>query len=257
MSALLALVGLAFISTRLVELPTLQRSFTLLGLLVTLEVNTRLVMLTLAAGLAASGAESLVRAHPRAVGRPAEHWLLPGLAALALGTVIVRLPEGPALWLGFATAILLLLAILSAEFVVVDEEDPRFPWAAAGLKALAYLLLVEVYFTLRALDMRAIFAIPLVFGASAAIPWRMFRLSMHPAEAVRYAPLVGALLAQIAWGLHYWPLAPLKGSLLLGVAAYIAIEGMEGHAARDLPPRQIAIHILLAVAALAAILWLT
>jgi hypothetical protein len=49
----------------------------------------------------------------------------------------------------------------------------------------------------------------------------LLRLARIKTSAVRYGLLISGITAQISWGLHYWPLPPLRGALLLGLVVYL------------------------------------
>lgn len=223
LSAMAALVLLAYGLLRIVELPTFSTQFTLAGLLIRFDFNTRFALLSLSAALAATGTDWLLQSHPRLQGKrmSAEHGFIPALASLALGAILGRLPEGPALWLGLPIAAMLLVAVLVAEYIVVDASDPRYDLAAAGLRALAYFLLAGAFFAIKATDMRAIYGVPLTFLAGWFVSWRLQRLE---GASIPTAIWQGSILAwlggQISWALHYWPIEPLQESLLLGLAFY-------------------------------------
>ncbi|TFH33331.1 MAG: hypothetical protein E4G99_11565, partial [Anaerolineales bacterium] len=136
LSALTALVILIYALLRIVRFPTFSFETSLLGLTISIQLNTPLVLLTLAAVLTAAGADWIVRGHPRAVQgtRTAEHWIIPGLASLAVGAILSQLPAGPALWISLPTAALLLIAVLIGEFIVFDHEDPRYDIARVSIR---------------------------------------------------------------------------------------------------------------------------
>jgi hypothetical protein len=225
LGVVMALVLLTYALLRVVVLPSLTAEVRLLGLIVRVEFNTRFVMLTLAAALTIAGADWLIRAHPwlEPGESTREHWVIPGLAALGVGAILARIPEGPAWWLGLLLAAALLAAVLATEFIVVKDEDPRYDGASVGLTALAYLLLVGSLFAIRATGLRATFAIPLFFLASTAVSWRLLHLQQPHTPMWRYAALIGLIIAQLAWGLHYWPVSPLREALVLGLGVYLGM----------------------------------
>jgi hypothetical protein len=227
LSTLAAIVLLAFSLLRLIELPTIRIEMDLLGLLLRLDLSTPFVFLTLTATLVVAGTDWLIRGHPHVAGTSLtlEHWVIPGLAALGLGVILSRIPGGAALLIGLPLADLLLVLVLAAEFIVVDRADPRFDWASLLIRVLGYLLLTGVLFAITATDLRAIFAVPFVFLASSAMAWRLLVMEEPVATARLDSVLIGLVLAQVAWGLHYWPIAPLRESLLLALVAYLA-EGL-------------------------------
>ncbi len=222
-SSLTALVLVTYTLIRIVTLPSIETELYVLGLLIRIEFNTNSIMLSLAAALAAAGSDWLLRAHPKIeVSKPLpEHWVVPGLAAVGAGAILTRIPQGLALWVGLLLTAAVLIAVLFAEFIVLDREDPRFDRAALTLTALAYMLLVGAFFAIEAMALRAIYSIPLVLLASAAVSWRLLRLAGMGSSAAGYTIAISGVTAQIAWGLHYWPIQPLRSALLLGLIVYL------------------------------------
>lgn len=257
-STLTALLLLTYTLIRIVTLPSIETEFSLLGLLIRLEFNASLVMLTIAGFLAAAGSDWLIRSHPAVKNgrtRP-EHWVIPGLAALGTGVILVRIPLGPAFWLGLILTAALLIAVLVSEFIVLDTEDPRHDTAAIGLTALAYLLLIGALFAIRATGLRAAFAIPLTFCACAAVAWRLLRLARMRTSAVHYGLLISGITAQISWGLHYWPLPPLREALILGLVVYLGNGLAMAHERGMLGRIRIIEFTIVAVIGLTAVLML-
>ncbi len=224
MSVLTALVLLTYALLRVAVLPALSAEFALLGLIVRLDADTSLILLTLAAALTAAGADWLIRSHPWwKPGRPTTaHLVVPALAAMVIGAVLIRIPEGLGWWLGLLMGAALLLALLATEFIVSDPDDPRYDGASVGLTALAYLLLVAALFALHASGLRATFSVPLVFLACTVVAWRLLALQQPLSPVATHAAVIGLLASQTAWALHYWPLPPLRTALLLGLGVYLA-----------------------------------
>lgn len=253
LSTLAALVVLTFTLLRVTSLPTAGWEIAIAGLQVRLEINTTVVMLALAAGLAVAGADWLLEGHPSAQGRRrVEHWVLPGLAAFGLGMIVARLPDGPPLWLGLVACATGLVAALYAEFLAVDPADPRRDLAAIGLHGLGHLLLLQVAFALRALGMRAAFQVPLLFLTVAAVLWRLLCLQGDRTQAPRHALLGAWITAQVGWGLHYWPVRPLTSALFIALVAYLAqgasLDLQQGNALRDRWPEYAGVSALAIVA---------
>lgn len=257
LASLTALVLIAYSLVRIAALPTLSFQLTFLGVLLRIELNTRLVMLTLSAALTASGADWLVASHPSIIlRRRAEHWVVPALAALALGGIITRLPSGLPFAVGLGMAALCLLAVLVAEFHVVDPSDPGHDAASVGLRVLSYVLLVGVLFTLRATGARAAFAVPIVLAAVTAISWRLLRLEEVALATWPYALGVGWISAQAAWALHYWPMAPIQEALVLCLLVYEALQLLRLHLHDQIRARQLVELGVLGFGSLTAILLL-
>ena len=226
LSTLAALVLLAYCLVRVVPLPTTSLTPSLFGITVRIDVNSTAILLILAASLAVAGTDWIIRSHPRAAGlRPSfEHWIIPGLAAFALGGIVIRLPYGIWFWFGLALSASLLVAVVQAEFIALDRDDPRFDRAAISLRALAWLLLIGALFAIRVSAPRAILSLPLVFAGVTGVTWRLLRLDEPVSSAWLDATLVGMAAAQVDWGLHYWRATPLRQALLLGLLAYLLVN---------------------------------
>jgi len=224
--ALTALILLAYGLIRIVVLPTWHIEFELLGLAVRFEFNARTVMVGLSGALAAIGSEWVMQPHPiikmRAGGVPVRSRVMPALAALGAGAVLPLLPIGPIWVLGLGFAGGLIFGVLLAEFVALDRDDPRAPAAAAWLRSLGVLIVVGVTYAARASGLRAIFVVPTVFATVALVSWRAIDLSAPRGPAWLYAVSSGLLAAQLAWGLHYWPVNPVQIALLIGLVSYLA-----------------------------------
>ena len=222
--ALTALMLIAFALIQIVTLPTFEAELLLLGLIVPISVDVRVVMLTLAALLAASGALWILQSHPLAQIRSPRYpaGLLPGLTALGMGATLNQLPVGSVWLVGLALAGALLVGVLYAEFVVFDEQDPRAQTAIAGLRTLGLIVVVGVVFAAETGSVRAVFSVPAIFAASAIVCWRSMKLEAA-GTVWPYAIACGLIVAQIAWGLHYWPARPMQVALLVGLTTYVAI----------------------------------
>lgn len=229
LSTLTALVLLVYGLVRVLRLPTFTVEVAGLALIIPITINTRNVLLLLSAALTVIGADWLAMSHPLAErrGRQYEAWIVPGLAALVIGAFVTRLPEGPALWVGLIVAASSLIAVLVAEYLVIDPDDARYELAARGLEALAYFLLFQGFFTLRASGVRAVFLVPASLLATTAVSWRLLRLWLPQARSLLYGIVAGWATGQIAWGLHYWPIPPAQEALLLVVVFYL-LNGLLG-----------------------------
>jgi hypothetical protein len=255
LSTLAALILLIFGLARIIDLPSFRFEFSLFSILVPISFNTRSVMLLLAAGLSVVGADWLVEAHPRAASgrRAVERWILPGLTALGIGSLLTRLSEGWQLWLGLLLTTLLLLAVFLAEYLTIDPEDPRRSLASTGLELLAYVLMFGTAFSFRVIDLRLVFLIPAALVASGAVAWRLFRLQQPEKRSLNQAAVAGWGFCQLAIGLHYWPLAPVRGSLFLVLFFYLEVAAMGGMLRDELTLRHLIELALLAGAGAAAI----
>jgi hypothetical protein len=258
LSTLAALVILSYALVGIVELPLLGVEWTILGLLVPIQIEARVIMVAIAAVLAVVGSDWLMESHPLAGDQPVstERRILPGLAAVGLGLLVTGLEQGPALWIGLVLAALLLTAVMYAEFIVLDPGDPRREVASIGLEGLAYLLTLQAVFFFRVTGARAVFSVPAMFVFGSAIAWRLFLLRSEESRPEVQALTVGWLLAQGVWALHYWPLEPLRGSLLLVLGYALAFTFAIDSIRERLAPVRALEYAVLASLGLIAILLL-
>ncbi|OGO16064.1 MAG: hypothetical protein A2Z14_12470 [Chloroflexi bacterium RBG_16_48_8] len=180
------------------------------------------------------------------------------MAAVAVGVIVIRIPESPALWIGLLLGAILLVAVLIAEFIVYDARDPRYGTVATVLMGLALFLLLASFLTIQVLEVRALFAIPLTFFACLIVTWRLMKLVLPENRVWPWAALTGFIISQLALGLHYWPISPLRRGLLLGLIAYLCYQWTVSHLRQDAnrPPFLIEMAVIGSLSLL-AILWLT
>ena len=243
----------------MVVLPSVETEIAILGLLVKIVFRTQTIMLILASALAAAGTDWLIQSHPeKDHSRLAvENWVIPAMAAIAVGVIVIRIPEGPSLWIGLLLGAIFLVAVFTAEFIVYDARDPRYVNVATILIGLALLLLLASYLTLQTLEARALFAIPLTFTATFIVTWRLIRLSLPERRIWPWAILVSAIVSQLALGLHYWPIPPLRVGSILGLIAYLCYQFTISHLHREMNRKFLVEISIIGILSLLAILWLT
>ncbi len=237
--ALTALILISYALIRIVTLPTLETELALIGLIVPVKIDVRVMMLSLSAALAATGALWVLQSHPLALIRNPEYpvGLLPGLAALGMGATLNQLPVSSAWFVGLVFAGSLLVGVLYAEFLVFDERDPRARGAIAGLRTLGVVLVIGVAFAALAGGLRAVFSVPAIFAASTIVCWRALKLEAAKRAIWPYSVACGLIASQIAWGLHYWPTRPMQVALVVGLTTYVAIGLLAALLRKSLKPR--------------------
>lgn len=215
---LAAAVLLTYALTRLVNAPALTVAIQLPGFYFAYPLTLGTAMTLMAAGLTASGMDWLLRSHPDFQARNTlEHWLLPSLTAFIIGVLLDTLPSGPVWWAGFAIGGGLLIVVFLAEYVAVDAGAPLYALASAGLTALSYTLFLLFVIALRIGGVRLFLGVPAVFLAAALVTLRTLHLRLAGRWEFPWALGVGLVTAQLAAGLHYWPLTALQlGLILLG-----------------------------------------
>ncbi|MBI4769587.1 MAG: hypothetical protein HY784_04025 [Chloroflexi bacterium] len=243
LSAVTAIILLAFALARAVNLPARVATVTLFGSPFRLDLTGNMLLVLLAAGLIATGSDSLLRAHPRLAGQrgrtTAMHWILPGLTAMGLGSALSLAPTGPLWWGGLAVSALLLLLVLLGEFIAVDPADPRYDAAALGLSALAYALVVLLTGLLHAAHLRSAMAAPPAALSIGLVGLRLFALNGLPGRRTwPYAAALALLAAESLWALNYWRVGRIGAGLLLLGPAYAWVGLSQAHVRGELTRRR-------------------
>lgn len=228
LSVITAVILLAYALARFVDLPARSVGFNLFGSPLEIQLNGTLLLNLLSAALISTGSDALFRGHPALQAAPtrsvAVHWILPGLSALALGSMLARAPDGPAWWAGLALAALALMGVLVAEFFVIDPTDPRHEVARLGLVLITYALAALLFALVRAVGLRAALSIGAAGAGSALLAFRLFLLhDVRARESAAPALAIGLALAEMNWAIAYSRLNAIASALLLLVAFHAGV----------------------------------
>jgi len=185
----------------------------------------------LVAALISTGADALIRSHPKFHGGPTlVHWIVPGITALGLGTALEQLPDGPLWWLGLAVSAVALIAVLIAEYVVVDETDRNRTTAAWLLGGLIYALALMLFWLAQTAAASEAAAAGITGLAALALAWRLFVLGRtSPGRAAVFAAVVGLISAQAVWLVGYWPVLASGAALLSLLPFYLSVGLLQQH----------------------------
>lgn len=230
-------VLLTYALTRLVNAPGYTLAVQLPGFYFSYPLTLGTAMTVMAAGLTASGMDWLLRSHSALKDRSTlEHWLLPSLTAFIIGVLLDNLPAGSVWWAAFAVGGVLLISVFLAEYVAVDPGAPTYALAAAGLIALSYTLFLLFVIALHIGGARLFLSLPAVFLAAGLVSLRALRLRLGGRWDFPWAIGIGLVSAQLAAGLHYWPLTSLQLGLILLGPLY-ALTALAYSLSQDVPWR--------------------
>jgi hypothetical protein len=237
LSVLAATILLAYGATRFVDLPPREVSIQLPGLFLSYEVDVYTVVALLVAGLTASGVDLLLRDHP-ALGKKKtiEHWWVPALTAWTLAVPLYQLPVSPQWLVSFVAGGALLMGVLLAEYIAIDPQDVRYPVASAGLTAVSFALFLLLTIAMRSAGLRQLYILPAITFSFGLVSLRTLHLRMRGKWLVIQTTALALIVAQIAAGLHYWPLSPIAFGLLVLGPAY-ALTSLVGALAEGQPLR--------------------
>ncbi|MBI3338673.1 MAG: hypothetical protein HY022_00870 [Chloroflexi bacterium] len=235
---LAAVVLLTYALNRLVKAPGVTLTLDLPGFYFAYPLTLSTAMTLMASGLTATGMDWLLRGHPSLQGRRTiEHWLLPTLTAFILGILLDILPVGLSWWIGFALSAGILISVYLAEYITVDPGASAYPVASAGLAALSYALFFLLVIAFRTAGARLFVIIPGIFLAAGLVSLRTLHLRLSGRWEYPWAIGIGIVSAQIAGGLHYWPLSPVQFGLILLGPLY-ALTTLAYSIGEDIPVRR-------------------
>lgn len=231
-------VLLAFALTHLIQAPEFNLEIQLPGFFLLIPLNLFTAMSFLTAGLTAAGMDWLLQTHPSLGGRRTyQWWLLPTLTTFVIGVPLSILPAGATWWIGFAIAGAFLFFVFVAEYVVVDPGAPYYPISMAGLTAISYTLFFILAVALRYSGVRLYIIFPALFLAAALASLRILHLRLSGQWEYAWALGSAFVCAQLASGLHYWPLSPIQFGLML-IGTLYALTSLAVNLGEDQPIRR-------------------
>jgi hypothetical protein len=230
-------VLLAFALTHLVQAPEFNLEVQLPGFFFLLPLNLPAAMSLLTAGLTATGMDWLLRGHPSLGGRPTyQWWLLPTLTTFVIGALLSILPSGTIWAVGFLIAGTFLFFVFVAEYVVVDPGAPYYAISMAGLTAISYTLFFILAVALRYGTVRLYILVPALFLAAMFAGLRILHLRSGRWEYA-WSAGIAFVCVQIASGLHYWPLSPIRFGLML-IGLLYGLTSLAVNLGEDQPARR-------------------
>ncbi|MBT7601872.1 MAG: hypothetical protein HN560_12450 [Anaerolineae bacterium] len=241
-SVLTAIVLLAFSLTRLLSAPSYALGFQVAGRVIRFDVDLRVIIILLASGLTATGMDWLLRSHPMLKKkRTMEHWLLPMLTALVVGVPLYLLPSDTLWWVGFGVSGFLLVVVFWAEYVVVSPGDTNYPVAMVVLTVLSFALYLILALALRYAGVRLFLLAPAFFLATFLVSLRTLHLRLGGHWELAWAAGIALIGIQLAAGLHYWHISPVRyGMFLLGVL--YALTSLVASLLEGIPLRRAAVE---------------
>jgi hypothetical protein len=225
LSIVAAMILLTYALLPFIQAPSRDLSFSIFGILIPFRLNFTQVLSLMAAGLSAAGTDWLIHDHPRLGKKPVyPHYLLPALTAWVIGIPLGLLKVSLQWWAVFGLGTLLLLGVLLAEYVSVDNKDIRHAPALMVLTAVSFGLFLTLTISIRAAGLRLYLLLFTLAPVCALLCLRLFHLRMQENWNFEWAGGITLVVAQLAMGLYYLPLAPIRyGLILLGIA-YALVE---------------------------------
>ncbi len=225
-------------------LPTVEFSFVAFRSPVMIPLTSTFIAALFLSLLAASGAESVVTAHPRFItaagrsgGKTWPFWALPMALTNIIAVLLPRAPTPLIQVLGLLIVSGLLILVFFALYYTVEPGQPGFRRARLALNILTYGSALVLFLFVYQTRTRSLVSGSLVALTSILLAIELLRTSTNRTSTViAYGMIVGLILGQVTWALNYWSLPDLTGGLLLLLIFYllvgIAQHGLQGRLTR-------------------------
>jgi len=221
LSVLAALVLLAYALTPFVRAQIPEVEIPLPGAVFSFNVSFNALVSLLCAALTAVGMFWLLEDHPTLEKRQRfQHVFIPALTAWAIGTPLGILGVSLQWWVVFLLGGLLLMAVIVAEYVVVDVESSLHSAAMVGLTAVSFVLFLILAIAVRAAGLRLYLVLPPLAPAIFLVTMRTLYLRSGGSWLFGWGTAVSLVVIQLALALHYWQVSPVRYGLLLLGAPY-------------------------------------
>jgi len=243
-----ATVLLALALTRIIPSPEFNFEIQLPGFLFSFPFTSYTIMGVLTACLTATGMDWLLRGHPSLNKRPTfQWWFLPTLTTFVISVPLAILPSGRSWGIGFLVSGIFLFFVFLAEYISVDPDAPYYTASMVGLTAIAYTLFFILAVALRSSEIRLFLIAPALFLAASLASLRILSLRLSGTWEYAWALGIGLTCIQLATGLYYWPLTPIRFGLLLTGPLY-GLVNLAINLGESIPARRAIIEPAIATA---------
>jgi len=278
-------MGLA--AQRFLTLPERTLSTEVLGSPITLTITINTILAVLLAGLAATGTEAIVRAHPQieltderrprretaprlmtarmsmsaaedqAVPLVRSHWIYWGAPIALILVAVYLMPVAPSTtyWvLGLVASGVALGVAVAGIYYTIDPFQTGYRRARLGMNAFTYALALVLFLVVYRTRVRSIVSATGVLLIRSLLAMKLQRSSHRPTVFVAlYAAITGLVLGEATWVLNYWRLDSLTGGLVLLVLFYDVVGFSQQALAGKIRRRMVVEYALITVIAIALI----
>lgn len=239
-------------------LPSYEFSFVAFGSPATVPLTGTVVVAFFLALLAASGAESVVSAHPRFAtaaqrtgGRTWPFWALPMALTLIITLSLPRLPTPLMQVLALFMAAAIFILTFFSLYLTVETGMPGFRRSRLALNLLTYAAAVLLFLFVYQTRTRSLVSATLVATTAMLLAVELLRGSApSTGTVISYGAIVGLVLGQATWALNYWPLPSLTGGLLLLLIFYVLVSFAQSGLQGRLTTRVVVEFLIVTVVAL-------
>lgn len=236
---------LALALARLLDVPGRPLQVNVLGSALGFDLSETTVLFVAIAGMAATGVEALLRAHPRVSqeDRTAVFWIVPALLSLALASWLNRIPDVGFWTLGLFAAALLIPLAMVAEYAAVTPALRRDSWLQWSYSVLVHLVALILFAVIYDARWRGLVGAPLLFISALLLASRLFwTLTRQARQAVLYGVVCALPVSQLLLVVNYWPLSGLQGGLALLLGFYVMVGLLQHYLRAGRLERQVVVE---------------
>ncbi len=228
LSIVSACILICYSTLPFIQLPGRELPLAIFGIQIPLRINFYNLMSLIAAAIAASGADWMLRDHPLVGTHTAlPHLILPALSAGALGFPLGLLESGLEWWIILAFGSMLIITLLVAEYISMDSQDSRYPLALMVLSAVSYGIFFLLTIALRAANSRLYIMLLTLPSFFIFLCLRILHFRLGGRWRFEWTAVITLIISQCIIAFYYWPLTPIRFGLfllgpvyaLLGIAA--------------------------------------
>ncbi len=234
------------------QVPARLISFSLFGILISLQLNFFNLISLITGVMAAAGMDWILNDHPHRKDRVLfPHLILPALTAAAIGFPLGLLKPGAEWWIILGLGSLLIVLVLLSEYISLEPTDIRYPLALMVLSGTSYSLLLILSIALRSAGIRLYLLLLLLPAMYAFFSLRILNFRLGDPWRFQWSAVITLVVTQILIALYYWPLSPVRFGLILLGPAY-AMIGIAASLEENPDPRNVYLEPLIVM----AILWI-
>jgi hypothetical protein len=197
------------------RVPAGQIAFPLFGILVAFRLNFYYVISVITALMVAAGMDWIIADHPSMEAKPhLPHLIMPALTTAAIGIPLGLLELGLAWWVILALGSLLVVLVMLAEYISIDNLDSRYPLALMVLSGTSYSLMLIITIALRAADVRLYLLLLVLPSIFAFFCLRILNFRLGGRWRFEWTAVIALVAAQVLAALYYWPLPAVRFGLI-------------------------------------------
>ncbi len=222
----LTLIGLALYFV--LDFPAQTATYMLLGSPLEIDSPRQWLMMLLLGGMAMTGTDAVIRAHPNLPTRQASYvvtfWMLPGLLVV-LATQTLALTTTPISWtLALVVVGLLLWSTIYTEYRQVSAHLTTELWPRLWRQFMGYAIALVLFIVIYQTRSRSAVSATGILLISGMLALGLLRHTPHEiGKTWLFAVIIGLSMGQITWALNYWRTGALNAGLLLFLIFYVLV----------------------------------